>query len=174
VVVNSGWKRVPECLVDEAEVRVAAIAVPASESWRDAQIFGAAAAESTAAVGAAEPSDADPVTQHKPAHAVSDGLDDADHLVARSDIGILGGQVSLSEVQIGAAHAAAVDLDANLSRKRGGHPAFHPSQRLTIDRSRLTYGPGVHLDILTSRPWRWKPLVAASVIKREPSSGTCF
>jgi hypothetical protein len=95
LVVDTGRKRVSECLVDEAEVCVAAIIVPAGEGRRDAQILGAASTESATAIGTSEPGDADPVTQRKPAHAVTEGFDNADYLVARCDIGMLGEQVPL-------------------------------------------------------------------------------
>ena len=95
LIVDSGWKRVPECLVDEAEVCVAAITIPAGEGRCNAQILGPAATEFAAAIGASEPSDPDPVTQRKTAYAVPEGFDNADHLVAGCDVGMLGRQVAL-------------------------------------------------------------------------------
>ena len=153
LVVNSCRKRVRERLVDQAEVCIAAIAIPAGEGWRDAQILGTAATESAAAIGAAEPSDADPITQPKPAGSFTQGIDDSNYLVARGDVVMFGWQVPLGQVQIGAADAAAVDLDANLLGNGVGHSAFHAPQRVALDRPRLMYGPGVHLAILTSRRW---------------------
>jgi hypothetical protein len=151
LVVNSRRKRVRERLVDQAEVGIAAITIPAGEGWRDAQVLRAAATESAAAVGAPEPSDADPITKRKPACPIAQGIDDSNYLVARGDAWMLGEQVPLGQVQIGAADAAAVDLDADLPGKRGWHPAFHAPQRFILDRPRFMYGPGVHLAILTSR-----------------------
>ena len=110
--------------------------------------------------GGAEPSDADPLTERKPACAITEGIDDTDYLVARGDAWMLGWQVPLGQVQIGPADAAAVDLDANLLGKRGRHPALHMTQRFAVDRPRLVYGPGVHLAILTSRRSRGEPSVA--------------
>src|SRR5688500_5951236 len=66
LVVNSGRQGVPERLVNQTEVCVAAITVPAGEGRRAAQILGPAATESAAAISAAEPSDTDPVTRRKP------------------------------------------------------------------------------------------------------------
>jgi hypothetical protein len=63
-------------------------------------------------------------------------------------------------VQIGAADAAAVDLDANLPSKRSWLPALHAPQWLARDRPWLVDGPGVHLAILTSRRWRGEPSAA--------------
>ncbi len=151
LVVNSCRKRVRERLVDQAEVCIAAIAIPAGEGGRDAEVLGAAATESAAAIGAAEPSDADPITERKPACAITQRIDDSNYLVARGDVVMFGRQISLGQVQIGAADAAAVDLDANLLGKRVGHSAFHAPQRFALDRPRLMYRPGVHLAILTSR-----------------------
>src|SRR4249919_315526 len=71
LIVNAGWKRVRERLIDEAEVCISAIAVPAGEGRRNAEVLRTAATESAAAVGAAEPGNADPVTDSKPGCAVA-------------------------------------------------------------------------------------------------------
>ena len=71
------------------------------------------------------PGNADPVTDSKPGCAVADGIDDADNLVARCDVGMLRWQVPLGQVQIGTADAAAVDLDANVIGKRCRRPTFN-------------------------------------------------
>src|SRR4249920_3314028 len=55
LIINACRKRVRESLVDEAEVCIAAITVPAGEGWCDAEVLGAAATESAAAVRAAKP-----------------------------------------------------------------------------------------------------------------------
>ena len=157
LVVNPCWKRVCEGLVDKAEACIAAISVPAGEGWRDAQILRTTATKSATAVGAAEPSDADPIANRKPACAVADGIDYADNLMTWGDFGMFGGQVALGQVQIGTADAAAVHLDADLLRQRGRDPTFHPLQRFAFYRSRLVHGPSVHLAILTSQQSRLEP-----------------
>src|SRR5688500_13827582 len=149
LVVKPGLQRVPERLDEQTEVCVAAITAPAGEGGRTAQILGPVATESAAAISAAEPSDTDPVTRCKPACAITEGIDDSNYFVTRGDAGMLGQQVPFGEVQIGAADAAAGDLDADLPGKRGRHSAFHLPQRFTLNRPRLVYGPGVHLAILT-------------------------
>jgi hypothetical protein len=95
LVVDTGRKRVSECLVDDAEICIAAITIPACEGGRDAQILVAASTESAAAIGTPEPGDADPVTQCKPVDAVTEGFDNADYLVAGCDVGMFGEQVPL-------------------------------------------------------------------------------
>ena len=149
LVVNSCRQRVPERLVNETEVCVAAIAVPAGEGRRKAQILGAATTESAAAIGAAEPCHADPITRCKPACAITERIDDPNYFVTRGDAGMLGQQIPFGQVQISAADTAAGHLDADLRGKRGWHPAFHLPQRFTLNRPRLVYCPGVHLAILT-------------------------
>ena len=49
LVVDACGKCIGERLVDKAEVCITAITVPAGKSWRDAQVFRAAAAESPSA-----------------------------------------------------------------------------------------------------------------------------
>jgi len=98
LIVNPCWELVCERLVDKAEVCISAITVPAGESWRDAQILRATATESATAVGAAEPSDPDPIANRKAACAVADGIDYANNLMTWGDFGMFGGQVALGQV----------------------------------------------------------------------------
>jgi hypothetical protein len=98
LVVNACRKRVPERLIDEAEVCVAAITVPSGEGRRNAEVLCAAPTESAAAVRAAEPGHTDTVTDSKPGCAVAEGIDDADNLVTRGDVGMLRWQVPLCQV----------------------------------------------------------------------------
>ena len=169
LVVNACGKRVRKGLVDEAEVCVAAITVPAGERRRKAEVLRAAPTESATAVRAAEPGHADAVIDSKPGCAVAKGIDNADNLVTRGDVGMLGGK-SLCEVQIGTADAAAGDLDATWLASGVG------TLRSTRCNGSFSIGPGcdgpsVHLAILTSRRGRgnrrWIP-----IFKPRPSSGT--
>ena len=170
LVVNSCWKRISIRLVDKAEVCITAIAVPAGEGWRDAQILRATATESATAVGAAKPSDTDPIANRKSAGTVAESVYYANNLMTWGDFGMLGGEVTLGQVQIGTADAAAVHLDADLRRQRSWNPTFHPLQRFAFNWSRLVHGPSVHLAILTSQrsclePSAGKILMASAKVR---------
>jgi hypothetical protein len=151
LVVNPCWKRVCEGLVDKAEVCIAAITVPAGEGWRDAQILRATATESATAVGAAEPSDANPIANRKPACAVADGIDYADNLMTWGDFGMFGGQVALGQVQIGTADTAAVRFLFVPVGPRPKRPSRHS------DESAVAIGT-----------------VGAPISRQVPRSGRCF
>jgi hypothetical protein len=90
LVIDAGWERVPERLVNEAEVGVSTVGIPARKTRRDAQILRSASAEPAAAVGTAQPSDTDTITASKPASALAKRIDNADYLVTRRDIRMLG------------------------------------------------------------------------------------
>ena len=87
LVVNTCGKRVRERLIDETEVCVAAIAVPAGERRRNAEVprrgdrIG-----SCRRCRQARPRR--PVTDGKPGCFVAEGIDNADNLVARGDVDV--------------------------------------------------------------------------------------
>jgi hypothetical protein len=151
-VVDARWKGVRECLVDQTEVGVAAVPVPAGECWRRTQVLRAATAESATAVSAAEPGHADPITDLKPARVLSERIDETHDLMARGDVGALRRQVCLSQMQIGSADPAAGDPHPELPVRWLRHLAFQPQQRSGVDLTRLMHHPGPHLAILSSRP----------------------
>ena len=134
LVVDARWKGVREGLVDQTEVGVAAIPVPAGERWRRTQVLRAAATEPTTAVRAAEPGRADPITDLKPAHVLSERIDETHDLMARRDVGVLRRQVSLSQMQIGSADPTAGDPHPHLPARWLRHLAFQPLQRSGVDR----------------------------------------
>ena len=73
----------------------------------------------------------------KRSHAGAARVDDADDLVARDDAGVLRRQITLGEVQIGAAHTARVHADPNLARGRApGSPRVTRSSGCRVDRRR--------------------------------------
>jgi hypothetical protein len=150
LIVNAYWQGVPECLVYEAEVGVAAVGIPSGEGWRGAQVLRAAPAEPTAAVGAAKPRDSDSVSDRKPSGALPERVDYADHLMARRDVRAFREQVPLGQVQIGATDSAAGDPHSDLPAKRDGHLDLSPLQRPAVDWPRLMHDPGVHHAILTT------------------------
>jgi hypothetical protein len=150
-IVNPGRQRVSEGFVNNAEIGVATIGVPSGEGWRRAQVLRAAAAKPTAAVGAAKPRDTDAVAHGKPTGGLTEGIDDANHLMTRRDVRAFREQITLGQVQIGTTDPAAPDLDADLTAKGLRHLPFQALQRSAIDRPRLMHDPGVHHAILTSR-----------------------
>ena len=81
LVVEAVRQPVGVRLVDQTGVGVAAVDVPAGERRGQAEVLLAAAAESAAAVGAAEPGDPDPVADGEPFGAGAERVDHADHLV---------------------------------------------------------------------------------------------
>jgi hypothetical protein len=124
LIVDACRQGVSERLVNEAEVGVAAVRVPSGKGWRGTEILCTAAAKPAAAVGAAKPRDADPVTDGKPTGAIPEGIDDADYLMARCDVGALGAQIALGQVQVSPADAAAGDPYPDLPAKRRRHIDF--------------------------------------------------
>src|SRR6186997_2286850 len=85
-IINADRQRVAEGFVNEAEIGVAAVGVPSGEGWRSAQVLRAAAAKPTTAVGAAKPRDTDAVAHGKPTGGLTEGIDDANHLMTRRDV----------------------------------------------------------------------------------------
>jgi hypothetical protein len=57
------------------------------------------------------------------ARARSEFVDDADHFVARNNSIMLGSQVTLRQVEIGAAHPTDPDMEADVTRLRDGQGA---------------------------------------------------
>jgi hypothetical protein len=95
-----------------------------------------AQAEPAGPVRSAEPGDAYARTEREPVHTGAQRVDATYHLVTRRDLRPTGREVALGEVQIGAAHAATADLDAQLARPRVGNRTHHPPERVVVDRRR--------------------------------------
>jgi hypothetical protein len=61
-----------------------------------------------------EPGHPDAVTRSQAGTLGTEAVDDPDHLVARDDAGMLGGEVAFGQVKVGATHAAHGDAYAYL------------------------------------------------------------
>jgi hypothetical protein len=135
---------VGEPLVDQARVGVATVDVPAGEGGRRAQVLVAPAAVRAGAVGAAEPRHTDPVADGKPGRAGAERVHPAHDLVARRGGRTVRRQVTLGEVQVGAAHPATADPHSDLARARHRQLPFDAAQRAVVDRSDVVDHPSLH------------------------------
>jgi hypothetical protein len=153
LVVHGGRKAVGESFVDDAKVGVATVAIPSGECRLDAEVLGAAPAIGAAAVDRAQPRHADPVADREPTGSRPERLDLSHDLVSRSDTGPARGQVTLGEMQVGAAHAATRDPDQDVGRRRLRPITIDSPKRPGIDRPRSVDHPGPHqLLPIRSRP----------------------
>jgi hypothetical protein len=100
--------------------------------------------------GPPPPGAPDAVADSKPGRTLTECVHHANHLMTRRNVGPLGKQIPLGQMEIGAADTAACDPDPDLLAKRHWHIPFSPLQGSGIDRPRLMHDPGVHLAILTS------------------------
>ena len=134
--------RVP--LVDHRGLRVASVGIPTREARAHAQVLVAPQAESTATVGMPEPSDARPVPDGEPLGAAPHGVNPADDLVTGHHPRVVGREVALGQMEVGAAHPAHGDPHPNLARAWFGHVAVDESQRPARDGSRALDDPRPH------------------------------
>jgi len=104
-------------------VGIAPIEVPPGEEGGDAQILPSAHTESAHATGLGEPGHTDSVSWAEADRARSEFVDDADHLVPWDDSIMLGRQITLRQVEIGAAHPADPDMEADVTPLGDGHGA---------------------------------------------------
>ena len=103
-------QRQAEALVGDGQLRVAAVDVAPGEAGVDAQVLAAAAAIAARAVGVAQPG-------HAEAPAVLGATDD---LVAEHDRELGGVDLTVAQVQVGAAHRAGGDRQQQLAGAGGG------------------------------------------------------
>jgi hypothetical protein len=89
LVVDAGWEGVRERLVNQAEVGVPAVSVPAGEGGRCAEVLRSTPTEPAAAVGTAEPGDTDPIAKREPSGVLAVRVDDANHLMTRGNVASL-------------------------------------------------------------------------------------
>src|ERR1700752_875130 len=107
---------------DSGEFGVAAVGVPAGVAGFGAEIVLPADAEFAAPTRVPEPCDADAVTDRELVTGVRAKPGNlSDHLVARDHARPVHGQVALGDVEIGAAHAARVHGDEELTGPRLRH-----------------------------------------------------
>src|SRR6185437_4122452 len=144
LVVHGHRQPVGESFIDDTEVGVATVAIPAGEGRRAAQILRTPPAIRTGAVNRAQPRHADPFTDRERTRVRTQGFDASNDLVSRGDPGPAGRQVALGEMQVGAAHATARDPDEDVGRSRLGPIALDPAERPFIDRPRSVDYPGLH------------------------------
>src|SRR5207302_3707561 len=131
-------------LVDDRILRVAAVVVPSGEAGLEAQVLSACGAEAAHAAGMAQPGDAGPVPNGEPLGLGPEGVDLAHDLMAGNDAGALGRQIALGQVQIGPAHAAARDADADLVARWLGDGPVDERHRAVVDWARSLHCPGSH------------------------------
>ena len=141
-------QRVPEGFVDQAEVGVPAVQVPAGEGRCQTQILLAATAEPAASVGTPQPGHPDPITDREPRDPFAAALDHPDHLVSRRDLGPFRREVALGQMKVGTADPATDDPDQQLVRAGLGNRPRDPSQRSGVDRAGLVHHPGIHAAIV--------------------------
>jgi hypothetical protein len=91
-----------------------------------------------------QPGDADPVTAAEPAGALTGPDDLADDLVPGDHAVVPGRQITLSQVQIGAADAAGPYPDKHLAGTWDRNRTLDQSQRGAADRPGLGDHPGPH------------------------------
>ena len=95
-----------EALVGGGVFGKAAVAVIAGEHRKIAEVFALHGAKRTAAAGAAQPGNADPLADGKAAGLRAPGDDLPDHLMAGHHAGAVRRQVAVDDVQVSAAHTA--------------------------------------------------------------------
>src|SRR5579863_2022412 len=104
--------------VGHGALRVAAIERVAGEAGRIAQILAAALAVAALAARMAGPRHADPVADRKPGDARSQRGHDPDDFVARYQRSLRMSELAVDHMQVGAADAASVNVDQQLTGAR--------------------------------------------------------
>jgi hypothetical protein len=92
-----------------------------------------------------QPGDADAVAGQETVGTLAELDDFADYLVPRDHPGVARLQLTLSQVQVGAADSAGPDPDKHLASGRNRHWTLDQGQRGLIDRLGVAYHPGTHL-----------------------------
>ena len=139
-MASSNWSGsgVGEALVDDGVLGVAAVGVPARERRRR----GTGSRRRAGRTGTGRMSDAARRCRRarRPRYRRgrrAGGVDDADDLVAGHDVGAVGGQIALGEMEVGAADAADRDPHPDLTDSRNRGLAFDQRQW-----ARRRSGPG--------------------------------
>ena len=172
-IVEPVVERVHEVAARDHGRRVAAVDVVARERRCVAEILATLATEPAGAVRAAEPRDADARTDRDV--ALARRLDHrADDLMARHDLRVPRREFAFDDVQIGAAHAAGMHLDAHLTGRERGHLASLDHEAIHTDRSRPAQDGGGCLarrrhSRANSEMWARLPRGTASVHARRRS-----
>ena len=143
-VVETVGQEVGVGLVDEGELGVAPVDVPAGEARVEAEVLPAGGAEATAPAGVGEPRDADALSLPPAGATRPDRVDGADHLVAGRHQVAVRRQVALGQMQVGPAHPAGEDPEADLPGSRLGHRPFESDQRRAVHGSGAVDGPCRH------------------------------
>ncbi len=105
-------QRVGEGFGHHGALRIAAILVPAGEAGLETEVLGAAQAEATAPARGTQPGDPHPRSDGEAGAARTDREHPTHDLVAGNHLRAVGRQLAFDEVQIGAAHAASLDLES--------------------------------------------------------------
>src|ERR1700694_386866 len=136
------------------EFGVATVGVPAGVARLRTQILFPPDTELAASAGVPKPCDTDPVTDLEIAIGIRTRCDDlADGLVSRRHPRLVDRQVTLCDVQIGAAHTAGVHGDKKLTGTGARHSDVDAFQRVRVDRAWPADLPRAH-----PRPGRPDPL----------------
>jgi|SRR5215475_13614397 len=104
-----------EVFANYTDICIASIDVIAGKPCLLAEILFILPAEIAGSVRGIKPGDADAITFFKVANVGASSIDDTDNLVSGNDGEIRKHQVTLDDVQVGVAHAAAANTDANFS-----------------------------------------------------------
>ena len=128
----------------------AAVEGAASELGRVAQVFLACQAVAAPAAGAPQPGHADALAQAQRGHAGTQGVHRADHLVARHHWPARHEQITVLQVQVGAADGAGAHAQAHLAGAGLGQRAALGLQRLA--RAAQHHGQGGFGVALHGRP----------------------
>ncbi len=143
-VVESLGDEVGVGLVDENEFGVAAVEVPTGEARSEAEVLPPRDAEAAPPARGGEPRHADALSFPPACAARPDGVDDAHDLVARRDQVATRREIALGQMQVGSAHPAGEDPDADLAGSGLGHRPPEPEKRRSIHRSGAVDGPRRH------------------------------
>ena len=114
------------------------------KTWMLAQVLRAAATEAAGAVGPRQPGHSDAIAHREPDAVRAQCVDDTDDLVAGHGVMAMWFEIALGQVQVGAAHAAAANADADLAGPGFRGVALHPGQRAGVDRTARVDDPTPH------------------------------
>ena len=151
LVIKAGRHRIGVRLLDDGELRVAAVGTPSGGRRFRAGVFPPFAAPPAAGVGAPQPRHADPIAEREPLRTGAEFVDEPDDLMPRDDLGRAGG-IALGEMQIGATDTAGPHRDPDLPRAGLRIWALPDLQRRTGNRSGRLHPPAVHDRIRLGRP----------------------
>ena len=110
--------RVGEVLMDDCELSITPVDVVPRKEGVGAQVLPVGGAELTLAAGAVEPGDPHPLPEVETVGPTPQVLDHADDLVTGGQWRLVGGQLSLDDVEIGATDPTGGDLDPDLTGPR--------------------------------------------------------